>query len=77
MNFKELFVARPANGEGTEWMITFGKHLATQQTFVSKKAAEYQINKTNWDLVACIAAAIVRAEEIKAEEESKEVGGEA
>lgn len=78
MNFKELFKARPADQESKEWMITFGNMLATEQTFKTKKAAELAIAKTDWNLVACIAAAIVRAEKLKENEEfvtTEEQGG--
>lgn len=78
MDFKSLFIVRPADQESTEFMITFGNKLATKQTFKTKRAAELAIAKTDWNLVACIAAAIVKAEKLKENEEvvvTEEQGG--
>ena len=51
-NLKEAFVIRPTDTDGNEFMITIGNHLATEEKFKSRKAAEMRINKTDWNLVS-------------------------
>lgn len=51
-DMKECFQIRPADESGERWMITIGNHLATEEVFKSKKAAEMKINKTDWNLVS-------------------------
>ncbi len=65
MNFKELFVVRPCDTEGTEYMITFGNQLASIQKFKSAKAAQMAINKTDWNLVACLASVLIKAQQVE------------
>lgn len=50
-DMKNCFKIRPTDESQTEWMITIGNHLATEEVFKSKKAAEMKINKTDWNLV--------------------------
>ena len=64
-NLKEAFVIRPANTEETEFMITIGNHLATEEKFKSRKAAEMRINKTDWNLVAAMVYALKEADEFE------------
>lgn len=63
MDLKKTFVVRPTNEEEKEFMITIGNHLATEQTFKSRKAAQMAINKTDWNLVAAFAQLLKEAEE--------------
>ena len=51
-DMKNCFKIRPTDETQTEWMITIGNHLATEEVFKSKKAAEMKINKTDWNLVS-------------------------
>lgn len=51
-DMKNCFKIRPTDESQTEWMITIGNHLATEEVFKSKKAAEMKINKTDWNLVS-------------------------
>ena len=51
-DMKNCFKIRPTDESETEWMITIGNHLATEQIFKSKKAAEMKINKIDWNLVS-------------------------
>lgn len=71
MDFKEMFKVRPTSVEQNEFMITFGNQLATEQVFKTEKAAQMAINKTDWNLVACLASVIVQYELKKMNEESK------
>ena len=61
-NLKDAFVVRPANIEETEFMITIGNHLATEEKFKSRKAAEMRINKTDWNLVSAMFYALKEAD---------------
>ena len=49
-SLKEAFKVRQLP-ESEEYIITIGNHLATEEKFKSAKAAQMQINKTNWDSV--------------------------
>lgn len=64
-NLKEAFVIRPADTNENEFMITIGNHLATEEKFKSRKAAEMRINKTDWNLVAAMVYALKEADEFE------------
>lgn len=51
-DMKDCFKIRPTDENETEWMITIGNHLATEEKFKSKKAAEMRINKVDWNLIS-------------------------
>lgn len=61
-NLKEAFVIRPLP-ESDEFIITIGNHLATEEKFKSRKAAEMRINKTDWNLVSALVYALKEADE--------------
>nr|DAH52904.1 MAG TPA: hypothetical protein [Microviridae sp.] len=61
-NLKDAFKIRLLP-ESEEYIITIGNHLATEQKFKSEKAAQIQINKTNWDLVSALVYALKEADE--------------
>ena len=60
-NLKDAFKIRLLP-ESEEYIITIGDHLATEQKFKSEKAAQMQINKTNWDLVSALVYALKEAD---------------
>lgn len=64
-NLKEVFVIRPTDTDENEFMITIGNHLATEEKFKSRKAAEGRINKTDWNLVAALVYALKEADEFE------------
>lgn len=64
-NLKEAFIIRPTDINENEFMITIGNHLATEEKFKSRKAAEMRINKTDWNLVAALVYAIKEADEFE------------
>lgn len=64
-NLKEIFVIRPTDTNENEFMITIGNHLATEEKFKSRKAAEMRINKTDWNLVAAMVYALKEADEFE------------
>lgn len=61
----EAFVIRPISQEGNEYMITIGNHLATEEKFPTREAAEERINQTDWDLVAAMVYALKEADEFE------------
>lgn len=60
-NLKDAFKIRLLP-ESEEYIITIGNHLATEQKFKNEKAAQMQINKTNWDLVGALVYALKEAD---------------
>lgn len=62
-NLAEAFIVRPASQDEDEFIITIGNHLATEEKFPSKKAAEKRINQTDWNLVAAMVYALKEADE--------------
>ena len=64
-NLKEAFIIRPTDTDENEFMITIGDHLATEEKFKSRKAAEMRINKTDWNLVAAMVYALKEADEFE------------
>nr|DAJ42592.1 MAG TPA: hypothetical protein [Microviridae sp.] len=64
-NLKEAFIIRPTDTDENEFMITIGNHLATEEKFKSRKAAEMRINKTDWNLVAAMVYALKEADEFE------------
>lgn len=71
-NLKEAFIIRPTDTNETEFMITIGNHLATEEKFKSRKAAEMRINKTDWNLVAAMVYALKEADEFEKSIKNKE-----
>lgn len=61
-NLKEAFIIRPTDTDENEFMITIGNHLATEEKFKSRKAAEMRINKTDWNLVSALFYALKEAD---------------
>ena len=64
-NLKEAFIIRPTDTNENEYMITIGNHLATEERFKSRKAAETRINKTDWNLVAAMFYALKEADKFE------------
>ena len=60
-NLKDAFIVRPLP-ESDEFIITIGNHLATEEKFKSRKAAEMRINKTDWNLVSALLYALKEAD---------------
>lgn len=54
MDLKKAFTVRPTNQEESEYMITIGNHLATEETFKSIEEAKERINSVDWNLVASL-----------------------
>ena len=70
MNVKELFQIRPTNEEQNDFIITVGKHLATEKHFPTQEKAEEYIDKPQWDMIIAITAEMIEAYK-KIEEQTK------
>lgn len=64
-NLAEAFIIRPANQDENEFIITIGNHLATEEKFPSREAAEERINQTDWNLIAAMVYALKEADEFE------------
>lgn len=70
-NLSEAFIVRPTNQDENEFMITIGNHLATEEKFPTKEAAEERINQTDWNLVGAMVYALKEADEFEKKMKSK------
>lgn len=64
-NLAEAFIIRPADRDENEFIITIGNHLATEEKFPSREAAEKRINQTDWNLIAAMVYALKEADEFE------------
>lgn len=63
MNFNEAFKVRKIRkGEEDIHVITIGDKLASTEEFQTAKQAQMKINKTDWNLVASLFAAMLEGE---------------
>ena len=71
MNFNEVFKVRAVKkNEEDTYVITIGDKLASTEEFQTAKQAQMKINKTDWNLVASLFAAMLEGE--KKQQEQKE-----
>lgn len=56
MNVNDLFKIRPTNEEQNDFIITVGKHLATERHFNTREEAEKYINTPQWDMILAMVA---------------------
>lgn len=71
MDLKEAFKIRPTDKDETSYMITIGNHLATEETFPTKEAAQERIDSVDWNLIAAMIYACHEADEF-AKKQNKE-----
>lgn len=63
MNFNEVFKIRAVKkNEEDIYVITIGDRLASTEEFQTAKQAQMKINKTDWNLVASLFAAMLEGE---------------
>lgn len=75
MEIEELFIVRPRDNKQKEFIITVGKHLATNKKFRTKEEAENYIKYPKWDTTFALIAEMIESNEdakYKAENELKE-----
>lgn len=54
-----IFIIRPINEEQNEFVITVGKHLATEKRFKTEKEAEQYVNEFHWDTQVAVMAEMI------------------
>ena len=59
MNVNELFQIRPTNEEQNDFIITVGKHLATELHFKTREEAEQYIDTPQWDMLLAVVAELI------------------
>ena len=62
-NMKDVFKVLPTSAEEKEYMIIIGKHLATNEKFPTREAAENRINSIDWNLITAMIYACKEADE--------------
>ena len=62
-DMKDVFKVLPTTQEEKEYMIVIGKHLATNEKFPTREAAEDRINSTDWNLISAMIYACKEADE--------------
>lgn len=60
---KGLFRIHPTNEERNDFMITVGKHLATEKHFKTEEEAAEYIEKKEWDLIFALIAEMIESNE--------------
>ena len=53
-DMKDVFKVLPTTQEEKEYMIVIGKHLATNEKFPTREAAEDRINSIDWNLISAM-----------------------
>lgn len=73
MNFNEIFKTRAVKKDEKDiYMITIGDRLASTEEFQTAKQAQMKINKTDWNLVASLFAAMLEGEKKQQKENIKQ-----
>lgn len=73
MNFNEVFKTRAVKKDEKDiYMITIGDRLASTEEFQTAKQAQMKINKTDWNLVASLFAAMLEGEKKQQKENIKQ-----
>ena len=63
MEINEIFIVRPTDNEQKEFIITVGKHLATNKKFKTKEEAETYIKYPKWDTTFALIAEMIESNE--------------
>lgn len=73
MNFNEVFKVRAVKkDEENIYVITIGDKLASTEEFETAQKAQMKINKTDWNLVASLFAAMLEGEKKQQKENLKQ-----
>ena len=67
MEVKDLFVIRATKPENNDFIITIGKHLATEKHFNTKEEAENYIENPQWDTILALIGEIQEINETRKE----------
>lgn len=73
MNFNEVFKVRAVKKDEEDiYVITIGDKLASTEEFETAQKAQMKINKTDWNLVASLFAAMLEGEKKQQKENIKQ-----
>ena len=73
MNFNEVFKVRAVKRDEKDiYVITIGDKLASTEEFQTAKKAQMKIDKTDWNLVASLFAAMLEGEKRQQKENTKQ-----
>lgn len=64
MEVRDLFVVRATNEENNNFIITIGKHLATEKKFKSKEEALEYIRTPKWDTIVAMCGEMIEAHKV-------------
>lgn len=64
MDIRDLFVVRATCEENNNFIITIGKHLATEKRFKSKEEALAYIITPEWDTIAALCGEMIEAQKV-------------
>lgn len=67
MEVKDLFVIRATKAENDDFIITIGKHLATEKHFTTKQEAEQYIETPKWDTILALVGEVQEINETRKE----------
>lgn len=56
MEKNNIFIVRPTNENNNDFIITIGKHLATEKHFESEKKAWEYVETPKWDTIIAVMA---------------------
>lgn len=71
MEEKKLFVVRPTNEEQNDFIVTVGKHLATEKHFESREEAEKYIETPKWDTIIALLSEVQEITEQRKEAQNE------
>lgn len=54
-----IFAIRPINEEQNEFIVTIGRHLATENHFKSEEEADNYIKSGPWDMIVALVAEMI------------------
>lgn len=72
MNWNEVFVIRPTDTEGKEYVVTIGNRLASDKKFASVKAAQNYVNSKPWELIVVLISIFVECKKEELKDESSD-----
>ena len=64
MEVKDLFVIRATNEENNNFIVTIGRHLATEKKFKTKEEALAYIDTPKWDTIVALCGEMIEAHKV-------------
>lgn len=64
MEIKDLFVVRATSEENNDFIVTIGRHLATEKKFKTKEEALAYIDTPQWDTIVALCGEMIEAHKV-------------